>query len=176
MTAARTATRQRIGFSVRECDVAATVMHALAEGTPDCGGGAAVPVTMPVTPWAQAPHIKWTDRKYEKGRQTNFEIGAFVHRYCCPLSRTVHLGTPPDRLRYVHDAVLGGFLAGFEATKAGATCGDVYRAFSKAFKPTGRLGGRDRIACHESDPAESANKTPSHRRSTLSLGRPSACG
>lgn len=127
----------KIDVGVRECDVAATIMYHLAEGTPDCGGGAAWPVTMPVTPWSQAPHLKWTDRKYETGRQTNFEVGAFVHRYCCPLSRTVHLGPPPERLKYVHEAVLGGFLAGFEATKAGATCGDVYRAFSNAFKSKG---------------------------------------
>lgn len=86
---------------------------------------------------AAAPHIKWTDRPYEKGRQTNFEVGAFVHRYCCPLSRTVYLGEPPARLRYVHDAVQEGFLSALAATRPGATCGDVHRAFVKAFVPKG---------------------------------------
>jgi len=127
----------KIAVGVRECDVGATIMQHLAEGTADCGGGPPNPPTMPVTPWSQAPHIKWTDRKYDKGRQTNFEVGAFVHRYCCPLSRTVHLGPPPDRLRYVHESVLGGFLAAFETVKPGARCGDLHRAFTKAFKPTG---------------------------------------
>src|SRR5262249_51164790 len=72
---------ETIAVGVRECDVAATIMKCLAEGTPEFGGGAAWPVTMPVTPWSQAPHMKWTDRRYETGRQTNFEVGAFVHRY-----------------------------------------------------------------------------------------------
>ena len=125
----------KIEVGVRECDVAATVMEHLAKGTPQCGGGPSVPVTMPATPWAAAPHIKWTDRPYEKGRQTNFEVGAFVHRYCCPLSRTVYLGDPPARLRYVHDAVLEGFLAALAAVRPGVTCGDVHRAFADAFSP-----------------------------------------
>lgn len=127
----------RIAVGVRECDVAATVMEHLASGSAQCGGGPSVPVTMPVTPWAAAPHIKWTDRPYERGRQTNFEVGAFVHRYCCPLSRTVYLGTPPDRLRYVHQTVLDAFLAALAAVRPGATCGDVHRAFSKAFSGKG---------------------------------------
>lgn len=127
----------RIAVGVRECDVAATVMENLARGTPGCGGGPSVPVTMPVTPWAQAPHIKWTDRPYETGRQTNFEVGAFVHRYCCPLSRTVYLGTPPERLRHVHRTVLDAFLSALAAVRPGATCGDVHRAFAKVFAGKG---------------------------------------
>lgn len=127
----------KIAVGVRECDVAATIMKTLAKGTPDCGGGPSVPVTMPVTPWAQAPHIKWSDRRYANGRQTNFEVGAFVHRYCCPLSRTVYLGEPPARLRYVHETVLGAFHAASSAVRPGATCGDVHRAFAKAFSGKG---------------------------------------
>jgi len=132
-----TAGAARIAVGVRECDVAATIMENLARGTPACGGGPSLPVTMPVTPWAQAPHIKWTDRVYEKGRQTNFEVAAFVHRYACPLSRTVYLGTPPERLRTVHGIVLDGFQAALAAVRPGVTCGDVHRAFAKAFAGRG---------------------------------------
>ncbi|HYB08677.1 MAG TPA: Xaa-Pro peptidase family protein [Alphaproteobacteria bacterium] len=134
---ALTAGANKIAVGVRECDVAATVMHHLAEGIAETGGGPGVPVTMPVTPWSQAPHIKWTDRRYEKQRQTNFEIGGFVHRYCCPLSRTVYLGTPPARYKHVHETVLAGFTAGLAAVKPGAQAGDIHRAFMKAFKPGG---------------------------------------
>lgn len=128
---------ERIAPGVRECDVAATVMANLAEGLPDCGGGPSEFVTMPVTPWAAAPHIKWTDRPYAKGRQTNFEIGASVHRYTCPLSRTVYLGDPPARLRTVHGIVRESFEAALAAVRPGATCGDVHRAFAKAFAGRG---------------------------------------
>src|SRR5262249_38950524 len=127
----------KIAVGVRECDVAATVVKCLTEGTPEVGGGRPGSLVMPVTPWSQAPHLGWTDRQYEKQRQTNFEVGARVHRYCCPLSRTVYLGTPPDRYKHVHNTVLAGFTAALDAVKPGALAGDIHRAFMKAFKPGG---------------------------------------
>lgn len=127
----------KIDVGVRECDVAATVTKCLIEGTPEVGGGPGVPIFMPVTPWDKAPHLRWTDRRYEKQRQTNFEVAAFVHRYYCPLSRTVYLGSPPDRYRFLHEAVLTGFTSALAAVKPGALAGDIYRAFAKTFKPSG---------------------------------------
>ena len=127
-----------IAEGVRECDVAATITRHLISGTPECGGGPSnKPVTMGAGHRVAAPHLKWTDARYTPGDQTDFEVGAYVHRYACPLSRTVYLGDPPPRLLEVHDAVLSGFLGGFEAVRPGATCGDVYRGFAKAFFPRG---------------------------------------
>ena len=78
-----------IAEGVRQCDVAARITHDLIAGTPECGGDAVKPVTMPTGPGvAQAPHLKWTDKPFRPGDQTDFECGAFVHRYCCALSRT----------------------------------------------------------------------------------------
>lgn len=123
---------------VRQCDVAARIMHDLIAGTPEFGGDAPPPVTMPTGPGvAQAPHLKWTDKPFKAGDQTDFEVGAFVHRYCCGLSRTTYVGDPPARLLKVHDAVMDGFEAGLAAIRPGATGGDVHRAFSKAFTPHG---------------------------------------
>lgn len=131
----------RLGITVgaRECDVGAAVVHALAAGTPEFPGGASrSPPSMPTgRPGWCAPHLKWSDARYEMGSQTNFEIGAFRHRYCCGLSRTVFLGEPPARARYVHEACLDGFLAAFEAIKPGATCGEVDTAFQRVFGPRG---------------------------------------
>jgi ectoine hydrolase len=129
---------EAIAEGVRQCDVAARITHDLIAGTPECGGGPVKPVTMPTGPGvAQAPHLKWTDAPYRKGDQTDFEVGAFVHRYCCALSRTAFLGDPPSRLLEVHEAVMDGFHGALEAIRPGATCGDVHRGFSAAFKPHG---------------------------------------
>lgn len=123
---------------VRQCDVAARITHDLIAGTPDCGGDAPRAVTMPTGPGvAQAPHLKWTDQPFRPGDQTNFEVGGFVHRYCCALSRTVFLGQPPARVLELHDAVLTGFEAALAAIRPGTTCGDVHRAFAAAFAPLG---------------------------------------
>ncbi|KGT72917.1 hypothetical protein MA20_47455 [Bradyrhizobium japonicum] len=130
--------RLAIAVGARECDVAAAVNHALSAGTPEFpGGGNRFPLTMPVGSPANAPHIKWSDGRYKMDCQTNFEIGAFRHRYCCGVSRTVFLGEPSARSRYVHQACLDGFLAAFEAIRPGAKCGDVERAFRTVFTPRG---------------------------------------
>lgn len=129
--------RLQIAVGARECDVAAAIMHALCAGTPEFPGGPSRFPTMP-TGWpATAPHIKWSDALYTMGRQTNFELGAFRHRYCCALSRTVFLGEPSARSRHVHQAVVDGFLAAFETMRPGVTCGDVERAFRRTFNPRG---------------------------------------
>lgn len=121
----------------RECDVAAAVMHALCAGTPEFPGGPSRIPTMPTGSPATAPHIKWSDGRYAMGCQINFELGAFRHRYCCALSRTVFLGEPPFRSLHVHQAAVDGFLAAFEAMRPGVTCGDVDRAFRRTFNSSG---------------------------------------
>ncbi len=127
-----------IAVGVRQCDVAALLMKELIEGTPEFGGGLPLPTpSIPMTPAAAGPHLKWVEDPYQPNTQNNLEIGAFRHRYCCALSRTVAIGPPSDRLRYVHDAVLGGFHAALETIKPGVRCGDVYDAFAKAFFPKG---------------------------------------
>jgi len=127
-----------IAEGVRQCDVAARVTHDLIAGTPACSGGPTVPITMPTGPGvAQAPHLKWTDAPFEAGDQTDFEVGAFVHRYCCALSRTSIVGEPSKRLLHVHEAVQAGFEAALGAVRPGVTCSDIYRAFRTAFSPYG---------------------------------------
>lgn len=131
-----------IAVGARECDVAAAVTEALCSGTPEFPGGPAGRAgirfpTMPVGSPATAPHLKWSDGRYKIGCQTNFEIGGFRHRYCSALARTVFLGEPTPRARHVHQAALDGFLAMFEATRPGVKCSDVWRAFRRAFDPSG---------------------------------------
>jgi len=127
-----------VAEGVRQCDVAARIQHDLAAGLPEFGGDASKFVTMPTGPGvAQAPHLKWTDAPFRQGDQTNFEVGAYVHRYCCALSRTSIVGPPSDRLRFVHEAVTSSWEAAFEAVRPGARCSDVHRAFKAKLAPTG---------------------------------------
>ena len=128
-----------IAEGVRQCDVAARITHDLIAGTPEVGGSASTKaVTMPTGPGVvQGPHLKWSDAPFRPGDQTDFEVGAFVHRYACALSRTSYLGDPPPRVLTVHDAVLAGFEAALAAVRPGATCGDIHRAFKAEFDPRG---------------------------------------
>lgn len=126
----------RVG--VRECDVAATILGKLASGTAAAPGGSPrTSVTMPVGKIANAPHLSWSDRSYERNSQTNFEVGAYRHRYCCALSRTVFLGAPSARLRYIDEVVRDAFEATLPAIRTGARCAEAYAAFWNRFSPTG---------------------------------------
>ncbi|MGY4281540.1 ectoine hydrolase [Bradyrhizobium sp. LM2.7] len=130
--------RLGVASGARECDVAAAVMHALCTGTPEFPGHASrIYPTMPTGRPATAPHLKWTDASYAMDCQTNFELGAFRHRYCCALSRTVFLGEPSPRSRHLHQAAHDGFLAAFETMRPGVTCADVDRAFRRTFSSRG---------------------------------------
>ncbi|TYO63021.1 M24 family metallopeptidase [Bradyrhizobium hipponense] len=129
--------RLEIAVGARECDVGAAIMNALCKGTPEFPGGVCRFPTMPVGSPATAPHLKWSDASYKIGCQTNFEMGAFRHRYACALSRTVFLGEPPARARHLHQAALDGFLAQLEVIRPGVKCSDAWQAFQRAFKPYG---------------------------------------
>lgn len=129
----------QIAVGARECDVAAAVQHALSSGTPEFPGGPGhvVMPSMAVGSPANQCHSKWGDGVYKMGCQTNFEMGAFRHRYVCAMSRSIFLGEPPARSRHVHEACHDGWLVAFEALRPGVKSSDVERAFRREFGPRG---------------------------------------
>ncbi|MER9408330.1 Xaa-Pro peptidase family protein [Mesorhizobium caraganae] len=130
--------RLEVAAGARECDVGAAIASALIKGMPEIPGGPCYgSPTMPVGSPANAPHLKWSDASYKMGCQTNFELGAYRHRYACALSRTVFLGEPTPRAQHLHKAALDGFLAEVETIRPGVKCSDVWHAFQRAFKPYG---------------------------------------
>ncbi|MFB9985720.1 M24 family metallopeptidase [Mesorhizobium kowhaii] len=128
-----------IAVGARECDVAAAVQYALTSGTPEFpGGGSHIGLpNMAVGFLANQCHSKWGDGRYKMGTQTNFEMGAFRHRYACALSRSIFLGEPSARAQHVHQACHDGWLAAFETLRPGVKCIDVERAFRREFGPRG---------------------------------------
>ncbi|RWK76736.1 Xaa-Pro peptidase family protein [Mesorhizobium sp.] len=131
--------KKLIAVGVRECDVAAAVQHALTSGTPEIPGGHG-PISMPnmAIGWpANMCHSKWGDGAYKMNSQTNFEIGAFRHRYVAAVSRSIFLGEPTARSRHVHQACFDGWHAAFETLRPGVKSTDVEQAFRRAFGPYG---------------------------------------
>lgn len=128
----------RIGVGMPECEVAATIVGKLCSGLPGKPGTAPTDsVTMPVTPFANAPHLNWTHRPYALNSQTNFELGAFRHRYCAAVSRTVFLGKPDARLLEIDSIVRESFEATLPTLRTGARCSDAYAAFWNTFAGRG---------------------------------------
>ena len=98
------------------------------------------PAIVPMAPSgmdATAPLLTWDDKPMVKGEATFFEIAGAHNRYQCPQSRTLFLGTPPQKYRNAEKAVLEATQAGLDQARPGNTCADIANAFNTTLN---RLG------------------------------------
>ncbi len=125
---------------LRKCDLAAEIYDAGLRFDPAIGTGGDYPAIVPLLPSgsdASAPHLTWDDAPLKPGEGTFFEIAGVVHRYHCPLSRTVFLGKPTQTFLDAEKAVLEGMEAGLEKARAGNRCEDIAKAFFAVLKRYG---------------------------------------
>jgi ectoine hydrolase len=98
------------------------------------GFGGDYPAVVPLAPSgidASAPHLTWDERPFKQDEGTFFEIAGCYRRYHCPLSRTIYLGTPPQKFIDTEKAVLEGIDAALDAARPGGTCEGVEAAWRK---------------------------------------------
>ncbi|RCW42025.1 MULTISPECIES: M24 family metallopeptidase [unclassified Halanaerobium] len=114
---------ESVGVGVRECDAAAEISKAQISGTDDFGGDypAIVPL-MPAGDGIDAPHLTWSDRKYEKNEPIILELSGCYNRYHAPMARTVYLGEPPKRMKEITEIVVEGLEETLDFIKPGVTC------------------------------------------------------
>ncbi len=115
---------------MRKCDLVAEITATGIRGIDGQGGD--YPAIVPLLPSgveASAPHLTWDDKPMRAGEATFYEIAGAVHRYQCPLSRTVYLGKPTQTFLDAEKAVLEGMEAGLEAARPGNRCEDIAKAF-----------------------------------------------
>ena len=127
-----------IQVGTRECDAAAQIYGALLRGTDNYGGDypAIVPL-MPAGKRSAAPHLTWTDNKYEQQQLVYVEIAGCYKRYHAPLSRTIYLGAPPPEVKDTVEVIIEGLNAALEAIKPGETCESVEMAWKKVISKKG---------------------------------------
>lgn len=127
-----------INIGVRQNEAAANVCHAQIYGTPDFGGDytAIVPL-MPSGVRTSTPHLSWTDERYLEGDTVIVEIAGNYKRYHCPLSRTVVLGKPKQKVQDLAGVVVEGIAATLDIIKPGITCEDIERTWAKAIAKSG---------------------------------------
>jgi ectoine hydrolase len=113
-------------------ELVAEVYRTAIRGIDGHGGDyAAIVPLMPSGADASAPHLTWDERPFRQDESTFFEIAGCYRRYHCPLSRTIYLGRPPQRVRDVEQAVIEGIAAALDAARAGNTCEDVEAAWRR---------------------------------------------
>ena len=117
---------------VRQCDLMADIVAAQIRGTDDYGGDlTAVHPLILAGEAAATAHPMWTDAVLEDGQTIAFELGGCRKRYNVGLARTIHIGTPPQKLQDTAKAVEEGMQAVTDSLHAGAITGDVHAAWQR---------------------------------------------
>lgn len=83
------------------------------------------------------PHLTWSDAPLPNNELVVMEIGAARRHYHAPLTRTMHLGTPPAKIRGLAEVIVEGVDAALDAARPGATCEDVEAVWQAVLKNSG---------------------------------------
>jgi ectoine hydrolase len=111
---------------VRQCDLAAAIVHVQLSGTEQYGGlPSSGPPYICAGERAVEPHAAWSDRPLERNMPINIEMSGVRNRYHAPISRTIYLGTPPQAYGDFAARVVEGLNAALAAVRPGATCEDI---------------------------------------------------
>jgi ectoine hydrolase len=127
-----------IGVGVPQYEVAAVIQAAGTRGVNGYGGDypAIVPL-MPTGVGTSCPHLTWRDSPFEAGTGTSIEIAGVRHRYHVPMTRTVYLGAPPEKMRHAAEVVVEGIHAALEVAKPGAGTREVHAAWTRTIERHG---------------------------------------
>ena len=168
--------REKTEVGMRKSDLVAEIYDASLRYDPEIGTGGDYPALVPLLPSgaeASAPHLTWNDTPLKSGEGTFFEIAGVVHRYHCPLSRTLFLGKPTETFLNAEKAVLEGMEAGLEQAKPGNRCEDIAKAFFTVLKKYGiEKDNRTGYSIGASYPPDWGERTMSLRAGDMSELKP----
>ena len=125
---------KRIRPGVRELDIAAEIeyqMKMLGAEKP------AFDTIVAAGAHAALPHAHPGSYRLTGNELLLVDMGAMLQGYCSDMTRTVHLGTPPKRIREMYNAVLEAQLAGIAAVRPGVTAGKIDMATRRVLKQHG---------------------------------------
>ncbi len=137
---------EMINEGVRECDVAAQILHAQVSGTEEFGGD--YPAIMPLMPSGEktsTPHLTWTDARYKNNESVILELAGCYKRYHSPLARTVHIGTPSDEMKLLVQVTLEGLEECLAMIRPGIALEEICEVWTRSiarfgFEKESRLG------------------------------------
>lgn len=113
-----------------ESDVAGAIVARQTAGLPGLPATPPIPIPLVLAagPRLFEGHARWTTDPLPMRDHVNIELGAYRHRYCAALARTVSIGEPNAALRDCWDAVTASYAAALAAARTGAPCASVYQA------------------------------------------------
>lgn len=130
---------ERINEGVRECHVAAEVYADLVRGTGVFGGE--YPSLAPIMPAGErtaGAHFSWTtEGKYQKNQLVYMELSGCYKRYHAPLTRTIFIGEPPQKVKDTAKIVIEGLNVALSVVKPGVSCEEVEKAWQTTINKHG---------------------------------------
>jgi ectoine hydrolase len=131
---AMTIALEMMQVGVRECDVVGEVAKAQYSGTPEYGGfHTSSPVYVLRGKRGAAPHLSWGQGRFERDETAFIELLGSRYRYQVTVSRSIHFGDPPPKVRAAADASIESVARCLELAKPGVTCGELGREVVKIF-------------------------------------------
>jgi ectoine hydrolase len=123
---------------VPQYHVIAEIYHAQTMGVGGIGGDyVAICPLMPVGEGTSTPHLSWSDDPLPRSGLAMLEIAGARRRYHAPLTRTMHLGKPPQKIADLAKIVVEGVDAGLAKAKTGSTAADVEAAWQAVLRKHG---------------------------------------
>lgn len=83
------------------------------------------------------PHLTWSAEPLPETGLIVMELGAARRHYHAPLTRTAHIGPPPDEMKRLADAIVESGDRAMEAMKPGVTCEEVEAIWQTVLKRHG---------------------------------------
>ncbi|NLY44834.1 MAG: M24 family metallopeptidase [Tissierella sp.] len=138
MTKGMTDAINYLNVGVRKCDMAAEIYRTFTSGTEEFGGDyASIVPLMPTGVDAGACHLTWTDEKYKDGDIVIFELAGCYRRYHSPMSRTISLGKPSEKLEETAKITIEGLNKVLDFIKPGVTAEEAEAVWANNLKKYG---------------------------------------
>ena len=123
---------------LRQCDAAAEIWRTGVRGTRAFGGDyPSLPPMLPTGAGIAAPHLTWTDEKFQRDQGTVLELAGVRLHYHCPMARTVFIGKPPKKMADAAKVVVEGLETAIAAMKPGVTAHEVEAAWREVISRHG---------------------------------------
>lgn len=132
---------KKIEVGIRESQVAAGIYQDLVEGTGAYGGEyPSISPIMPAGDRTAGAHFSWTtEGKYRDGQVVYMEFSGSYKRYHAPMTRTIFVGQPPEKVRETAQVVIEGLNAAQAVIKPGVACEEVEKAWQTTINKYGLI-------------------------------------
>ena len=128
----------KLRAGVPQNEVIAEVYRAQTVGLEGCGGDyTSFCPLIQIGEGTSTPHLTWSDLPIPSDVLVMMELAGVRRRYNSPLTRTVHIGPPPQKIQDLAQVIVEGVDVGLELARPGNTCEEVEAGWQAVLNKNG---------------------------------------